>query len=62
MRDINLGKHSDINLGKHVRISKEKMRFAKGSETIFREEIFRIRTFIRRTSRPVYELKDLNGN
>ena len=50
-----------FRLGQHVRISKEKIKFAKGSEHNYTEEIFRISKVIRRTSRPVYELVDLNA-
>ena len=49
-----------IHVGQHVRISKEKMRFAKASEQNFSAEIFRISKIIYRTPRPVYELEDLN--
>jgi hypothetical protein len=44
----------------HVRISKEKMRFAKGTEQYNTTEIFKINKVILRTTRPVYELIDLN--
>ena len=44
----------------HVRISKEKMKFAKGAEQNFSTEIFRIAKVIERRPRPLYELKDLN--
>ena len=37
----------------HVRICKEKMKFAKGSEQNFSTEIFRIAKVIRRIPRPV---------
>jgi len=50
-----------VNVGQHARISKEKTKFAKGSEQNYTDEIFRIVKFIRRTPRPVYELEDLNG-
>jgi hypothetical protein len=50
-----------FNVGQHVRISKEKMKFAKGGEQNYTTEIFRIIKVIRRTPRPVYELEDLNG-
>ena len=40
-------------VGQHVRISKEKMKFAKGSEQNYTDEIFRIEKFIHRTPRPV---------
>ena len=43
-----------------MRISKEKMKFAKGGEQNFSTEIFRITKFIQRLPRPVYELEDLN--
>ena len=46
--------------GQHVRISKEKMNFAKGAEQNFSTEIFRIAKVIERRPRPLYELKDLN--
>jgi hypothetical protein len=47
--------------GQHVRISKEKMRFSKGSEQNYTTEIFRISKVIHRKPRPVYELVDLNN-
>jgi hypothetical protein len=50
-----------FDVGQHLRISKEKMKFAKGSEQNYTNEIFRIVKVIRRTPRPVYELEDLNG-
>jgi len=43
----------------HVRISKEKMKFAKGGEQNFSTEIFRIAKEIERRPRPVFELEDL---
>jgi len=46
----------------HVRISKGKMKFAKGGEQNYTTEIFRIIKVSRRTPRPVYELEDLNEN
>jgi len=49
-----------FSLGQHVRISKEKMKFAKASEQNFSTEIFLISKIIYRTPRPVYELEDLN--
>ena len=49
-----------FRVGQHVRISKEKMRFAKGAEQNYTTEIFTINKVIRRTPRPVYELEDLN--
>jgi xanthine dehydrogenase molybdopterin-binding subunit B len=44
----------------HVRISKEKLKFAKASEQNLSTEIFRISKIVYRTPRPVYELEDLN--
>ena len=49
-----------FRVGQTVRISKEKMKFAKGYEQNFSTEIFRIAKVIERSPRPVYELKDLN--
>ena len=49
-----------FNVGQHVRISKEKMKFAKGGEQTFSTEIFRITKVVERKPRPVYELEDLN--
>jgi len=50
-----------FRVGHHVRISKDKMRFAKASEHNFSTEKFRIVNVIRRRPRVVYELEDLNG-
>ena len=49
-----------FRVGKHVRISKEKMKFAKGAEQNFSTDIFRIAKVIERRPRPLYELDDLN--
>jgi hypothetical protein len=49
-----------FHIGQHVRISKEKMKFAKGGEQNYTTEVFRINKVIRRTPRPVYELEDIN--
>jgi hypothetical protein len=49
-----------LGVGQHVRISKEKMKFAKGGEQNYTTHVFRIIKVIRRTPRPVYELEDLN--
>jgi hypothetical protein len=49
-----------FRVGQHVRISKEKMKFAKGSEQNYSTEIFRVVKVINRTPRSVYELEDLN--
>jgi len=45
----------------HVRISKEKMKFAKSVEQNFSTKIFRIAKAIERRPRPLYELEDFNG-
>jgi len=50
----------NFSVGQHVRISKEKMKFAKGGEQNFSNEVFRITKVIERRPRPVYELEDLN--
>jgi hypothetical protein len=50
-----------LRVGQHVRISKEKMKFAKGGEQNYTTEIFRIVKVIHRTPRPMYELEYLNG-
>ena len=50
-----------LNVGEHVRIRKEKMKIAKGSEQNYTDEIFRIVKVIRRKPLPVYELEDPNG-
>ena len=49
-----------FHVGQHVRISKEKMKFAKALEQNFSTEIFRISKIIYRKPRPVYEQEDLN--
>ena len=49
-----------FTVGEHVRISKEKMKFAKRGEQNFSTEIFRITEVIEKRLRPVYELEDLN--
>jgi len=41
-----------LRVGQHVRISKEKMKFAKGAEQNFSQEIFRITKVIKRTPDP----------
>ena len=50
-----------FRVGHHVRISKDKMKFAKAAEHNFSTEIFRIVKVIHRRPRVVYELEDLNG-
>jgi len=54
-------KKAKYNVGQHVRISKEKMKFAKSAEQDFSTEVFWIIKVIRRTHWPVYELEDLNN-
>jgi hypothetical protein len=48
-----------FRVGQHVRISREKMLFAKGSEQISVQKFSKL-LVIRRIPRPVYELEDLN--
>jgi len=50
-----------FRVGQHVRISKEKMKFAKGGEQNHTTEIFKVHKVVRRTPRPVFELEDLRG-
>jgi hypothetical protein len=50
-----------FRVGQYVRISKQKMKFAKGGEQDYATEIFRICKIVCRTPRPVYELEDLRG-
>ena len=49
------------SVGQHVRISKEKLKFAKGGEQNYTTEIFRINKVIRRVPHPVYEIQDPLG-
>jgi hypothetical protein len=56
IRSVNVKSH----VGQHVRISKEKLKFAKASEQNFSTENFRINKIVYRTPRHVYELEDLN--
>jgi hypothetical protein len=49
-----------LRVAPNVRISKEKIKFAKGGEQNYTTEVFRIIKVTRRTPRPVYELEDLN--
>jgi hypothetical protein len=49
------------SVGQHVRLSKEKMHFAKGAEQNFNTKFFRVTKVIKRRPRPVYELEDLNN-
>jgi hypothetical protein len=48
-------------VGDRVRITKEKVKFAKRYEQTFSTEIFRVVKFIQRMPQPVYELSDLQG-
>ena len=48
-------------VGDLVRITKEKVKFAKGYEQNFSTEIFQVVKVIRRVPQPVYELSDLQG-
>jgi len=48
-------------VGQHVRISKEKVKFAKGGEQNYTTETFKVRKVVHRTPRPVFELEDLRG-
>lgn len=48
-------------VGQTVRISKEKMHFAKGFEQNYSVEIFRVLKVVHKRPRPVYELEDLRG-
>ena len=43
----------ELNVGQHVRISKKKLKFEKGSEQNYTDEIFRMVNVIRRTARAV---------
>jgi len=51
----------EVSFGATVRISNEKIKFAKSAEQNFSTEIFRIAKVIVRRPRPLYELEDLNG-
>jgi len=48
-------------VGQHVRISKEKVKFAKGGEQNYTTEIFKVHKVVHRTPRPVFEIEDLRG-
>ena len=50
-----------FRVGQHVRISKEKVKFAKGGKQNYITEIFEIHKIVHRTPRPVFELEDLRG-
>lgn len=49
-----------FHVGQTVRISKEKMKFAKGFDKNYSTEVFRVARVIRKYPQPVYELVDLN--
>jgi hypothetical protein len=48
-----------FKVGDHVRITKEKIKFAKGYGQTFSTEIFSVVNVIQRMPQPVYELSDL---
>jgi len=50
-----------FRVGQHLRISKEKMEFAKSGEQNYTTKIFKVRKVVHRTPRPVFELEDLRG-
>jgi hypothetical protein len=50
-----------FKVGQHIRISKEKLKFAKGGEQNYSTQIFRIQKVVSGISRPMYELVDLLG-
>jgi xanthine dehydrogenase molybdopterin-binding subunit B len=50
-----------FNVNNHVRISKQKVLFAKGYEQSYSTEIFRVANVIQRRPQPVYQLTDLQG-
>jgi len=58
---VRVVKAAMFRVEQHVRISKEKMRFAKAAERNFNTEIFRVTKVIDRRPRAVYEQEDLNG-
>jgi hypothetical protein len=50
-----------FRVGQHVRISKGKVKFAKGGEQNHTIEIFKVRKVVHSTPRPVFGLQDLRG-
>jgi hypothetical protein len=50
-----------FRVGQHVRISKDKVKFAKGGKQNYTTEIFKVRKVVHRTPRPVFELENLRG-
>jgi len=51
-----------FKVGDVLRITKERVKFAKGYEQTFSTDIIRVVKFIRRVSQPVYELSDLQDH
>jgi len=58
---VRVVKKATFRVGQHVRISKEKMLFAKAAEQNFSTAFFSFAKVIDRRPRAVYELEDLNG-
>jgi hypothetical protein len=50
-----------FKVGQHVRISKEKLKFAKDGEQTYITEIFKVQIVVSRIPTPVYELVGLLG-
>jgi hypothetical protein len=48
-------------VGQNIRISKAKLKFAKGGEQNYTTEIFRTHKDVRMIPRPIYELQDMLG-
>jgi hypothetical protein len=53
--------HVKFKVGDLVRITKQKVAFAKGYEQTFSTEIFKVVKVITRVPQPVYELSDLQN-
>jgi len=53
--------HIKFKVGDLVRVTKQKIVFAKGYEQTFSTEIFRVVEVISRVPQPVYELSDLQN-
>jgi len=49
------------SIGQTVRISKDKMQFAKGFEQNWTFEVFNFSKILRRSPRHLYEVEDLRG-
>ena len=56
---VRVAKAATFRVGQHVRISREKMRFAKAAEQNFSTDIFKVAKVIDRRPRAFYELEDL---